>query len=114
MPSSAHPPGMMKGVIYGLLHNYNCQNTYKRDYNNIIVLTFNCHVARGWDRATMKDYILSADDKLHSHPTPTPTPTPSPSTNPEQELTNKECLFLHMEYHPNEIPRHQVRTIYTR
>ena len=120
MPSSAHPPGMMRGVISGLLKTYRRQNTYRSDYNKIAIETFKRHVARGWNRATMKEYILTADAKLTEGlttkpPTSLPTSLPSlPSPNPtaEPELTNHERIFLHWEYHPNDIPRKNVRTIY--
>ena len=111
---------MMRGVISGLLKTYRRQNTYRSDYNKIAIETFKRHVARGWNRATMKEYILTADAKLTEGlttkpPTSLPTNLPSlPSPNPtaEPELTNHERIFLHWEYHPNDIPRKNVRTIY--
>jgi len=66
---------------------------------------FNRHVARGWDRATMRQYILDADRRLSL-------PAPPPTNQPTDTLSNKECLFIHMEYHSNDIPRRLVRAIY--
>jgi hypothetical protein len=102
-PTSAHPPGMIRGIIYGLVRNYYFQNTKQSDYRDIVVKTFHRFAARGWSKALIKEYILAADSKLRSQPLTVATPEP---------LTNKEQLFIHLEYHPNDITRHQVRTLY--
>ena len=57
----------------------------------------------------MKDYILSADLKIrNSNPTPTPPPIPTTETS----TATKDRLFLHMEFHRNDIPKSMIRTIY--
>ncbi|KAK1747266.1 hypothetical protein QTG54_002610 [Skeletonema marinoi] len=68
-PSSAHPPKMMKGIVYGLIRQYKLQNTLPSDYINQLKLLFQRFVARGWDKRLIKSYILEADSKL-SNPTP--------------------------------------------
>ena len=68
------------------------------------VKLFQRHIAQGWDKSTMKDYILQADLKLQSA---------TPSKNSQtKELSNKERVFIHLEYHPNDIPRKAIREIY--
>jgi len=109
LPTSAHPPNMMEGIIYGLLRNYRRQNTNLEDYHNMAILLFKRHVARGWDRATMKGYILNADKKLNM---PTPTTNAAAAIPMAQVLSNRERLFIHMEYHPNDIPKKAVRALY--
>ena len=115
-PNSAHPPGMMKGIIYGLMRNYRRQNTKDADYNTMVIKLFHRHVARGWNKAVMKDYILTAHSKISqlamSQPTRLPTGTPPNMPTPSPTITNKERLFIHMEYHPNDIPKKSVRAIY--
>ncbi len=100
---------MMEGIIYGLLRNYRRQNTNLEDYHNMAILLFKRHVARGWDRATMKGYILNADKKLNM---PTPTTNTAAAIPMAQVLSNRERLFIHMEYHPNDIPKKAVRALY--
>jgi len=39
----------------------------------------------------------------HKHPTTTPT---------IEEPNNKECLFLHLDYHRDDIPRNKLRDLY--
>ena len=115
-PYSAHPPGMIKGIIYGLLRTYHLQNTYKADYLNMATLLYHRHVARGWDRATIKLIILEADIKVRQQQGPQPT-TPQPIQLPQppllqtQQQTN-DTLYLHWEFHPNDIPRRRIRAIY--
>ena len=103
-PQSAHTPGMTKGVIYSLMKNYHLQNSKQSDYLKMATLLFRRYVARGWERKTIKSLILDADEKIrlcqHS------------DSSTEEALTTKERVFLHMEYHPNDIPRKLIRTIY--
>ena len=39
-PSSAHPPFMIKGIIFSLLQSYHYQNTRESDYNKVVTITF--------------------------------------------------------------------------
>ena len=107
-PNSAHPPGMMKGIVYGLLRNYYLQNSNESDYIQMAVLLLRRLVARGWDRTYIKSLIQSADSRLRSAEAQSSTNTP----NEGRPLTNKERLFLHLEYHPNGMPRSEIRQIY--
>ena len=116
MPQSNHPPNMMKGILYSLMRNYHRQNSKYNDYKDMATKLYNRHVNRGWDRATIKQWILSADDKIQQESQqkkllqsqsiePTYIPT-------EEPTTNKERVFLHFEYHKNDIPKNKVRAIY--
>ena len=53
----------------------------------------------------MRDWIVEADKKIQlerqSHTPPATTP-----------LTNKERVFLHFEYHANDIPKSKVRALF--
>jgi hypothetical protein len=64
------------------------------------------HVVRGWDKSTMKQWILDADAKITSAPPSLPSPEQQPI------LTNKERLFVHLEYHRNDISKAKVRSLY--
>ena len=69
------------------------------------VKLFYCHVARGWDKRIIREYILNAHSKLKST-------GPTPTRAPKLELTIKERLFLHMECHSTDIPKRRVRSLY--
>ena len=111
MPHSNHPPNMIKGIIYSLMRNYKRQNTHYADYKSMATKLFKRHVARGWDRSFMKDLILQADNKLEANKLQASLPNPLP-TLPTEDLSSKERLFLHFEYHVCDIPKLQVRAIY--
>ncbi|KAL7534995.1 hypothetical protein ACHAWF_005020 [Thalassiosira exigua] len=102
-PTSAHPSGMMKGIIYGLMRNDYLQNSKESDYMDMAVKLFGRHGTRGWNRTEMKGFILSADAKLRTQPLTVAAPEP---------LSNKEMLFLHLEYYPNDISKRKVRLLY--
>ena len=106
-PHSAHPPGMCKGIIYSLLRNYYLQNTEKSDYNKMAVLLFQRFVAVGWDRKQIKSMILAADQRLSELKNQPPSTALS-----DEPSSNKERLFLHLEYHPNELPKGAIRETY--
>ncbi|KAL7523564.1 hypothetical protein ACHAWF_001384 [Thalassiosira exigua] len=93
---------MMKGVIYGLLRNYFLHNTKEDDNVKMATLLFPPHVARGRAKATMKEYILAADAKLRQEPLAAAT----------REFSNKERLFIHIEYHPRGVSKHTTRMLY--
>ncbi len=52
--NSAHPPGVFKGLIYGLLQKYQDQNTKRSDFLNIARLFFDRLCMRGYRSETLK------------------------------------------------------------
>ena len=46
-PNSAHPPGMLKSLIFGLIRKYNLQNTHAEDFSSIKNKLFSRLIARG-------------------------------------------------------------------
>jgi len=102
-PHSAHAPHIMKGVTYSLLRQYKRQNSLESDYIKQAKLLFQRLVARGWNPNVIKQYVLEADDRLRSMECNPPPP------NQEPPLTNKEVALLHWTFHPNDIPKQQIR-----
>ena len=66
-------------------------------------LLFERHVARGWDRGIMKEYILSADYKLRQDPPKLVKPTFE--IYGEDHSYERDCFYLPWEFHPNDFPR---------
>ena len=58
----------------------------------------------------MKKYILKADTKLNHIPPITNPVAPNPLSQPDVE-SNKERLFLHMEYSQNDISKKTVHAL---
>ena len=96
----------MEGIVYSLMRTYRRHNTKTCDYHDMATKLFHRHVARGWDKAIMREYILRADHKL-SHPPTSPTAAQTTTA-----LSNKERLFLHLEYHSSDIPKRRIRALY--
>ena len=108
MPQSNHPPRMMKNIIFSLVKTYHQQNSKQEDYLNMCAKLFQRHVARGWEPAKLKSWIMEADKRLRCPFIQTPTQAP---TLP-MPLSNHSRLFLHLQYHKNDIPKQLVRSVY--
>ena len=102
---------MMKGIIFSLMRNYKRQNSNHSDYKAMATKIFYRHIARGCEHTTMKTWILEADSKIRIEST-----TALFTNNPTEETTdnNNNRVFLHFEYHCNNIPKKAVCVIYER
>ena len=109
-PHSAHPPHMMRGIIYSLMRNYKLQNTYESDYIKMAKLLFERHVARGWDQGIMKEYILAADYKLRQNPPKLVKPTFE--IYGEESNYVRDCFYLPWEFHPGDLPRQGFQQLF--
>ncbi len=108
-PHSAHTQGTIKGIIFSLLRTYYRQNSKNSDFVYFASLLFKRHVMQGWDPGVLKDIFTIALKKV-TKPEQIPTPI---ATDIADSLKPQQRLFYHMEYHPNDIPRHLVRKIYS-
>ena len=63
---SAHPPGCIKGTIYGLINHYHAQNTYREDYLYFIKMLYKHLLERGWEREYMRKLIIEATTEIES------------------------------------------------
>ena len=105
-PHSAHAPGTMKGVIFGLLRTYYRQNSKFSDFVKISRLFFKRLVSQGWDQAVLKNLFKTAFNKLN-HQLENPPPPPDPNAPRINQL------FFHQTFHPNDMPRKEIRRIYS-
>ena len=60
--------------------------------------------ARGWDAGLLKSIFDDASAKVE-----TPHPSKTKERNDNDEEKRKQRLFIHAEYHPNGIPRRELR-----
>ena len=107
-PHSAHPSSMIHGTIYGLLRTYYRQNSHFNDFLAISNLLFKRHVRQGWDPAVLKAAIVSALNKLKSK-----LEAPPPLIADADPPSHKSHIFFHMQFHPGDIPRREVRQAYS-
>ena len=103
--TSAHPPSVIRGMIYGLLRKYREQNTHREHYIKMAVLLFRRLLARGWDEALLKNLFDNASTKVETLRT-SRTQERKDATNDE---TRRQRLFIHSEYHPDGIPKKKIR-----
>ncbi len=101
-PKSAHPPGVLKSLIYGNLQRFWLQNTNREDYVSHTSAFFTHLLNRGYDPETLTPIFEEAAAKLDS-----PTKT-KPKTRASHDTT-----FLHWEYHPTGISRPTIRHAFT-
>ena len=107
-PHSAHPKGMINGIIFSLLRTYWRQNTKYSDFVHYSSLLFKRHVLQGWDQAVLTRVFSSALNKLYQS---LEAPPQAPDDAPD--VDSRERLFLHMQFHPEDIPKGDVRQIYS-
>ena len=101
-PNSAHPLWMIKGMIHSMVRTYFYQNTHRNDYWEVSMKFYRYMRERGWDRETLERMFGEAHEKVRKKPE-------QYVTTQEDEISNKHKLFIHLEYHPNDIPRKFIR-----
>ena len=106
--ASAHPQGCIKGTIYGLINRYYAQNTYRKDYANIVRLLYHRICERGWDSQYIHDLIINASRHVETKSTT----QQQQATLQQQNETERDDIFIHLQYHPDDISRRQLRRIY--
>ena len=102
-PTSAHAPGVLKSLIFGNLQRYWKQNTSATDYTKM-ALDFRHHLlARGHSPEVIDNIFMEAASHIDKTP-----------AHPQSSGRSKPKLFLHWEFHPRDIPRRQIRSIFSR
>ena len=109
--ASAHPQGCIKGTIYGLIRRYFNQNTYRKDYVHIVGLFYRRICARGWDPAFVRNLITEASTRIETASTAQQIAPPA-QLNANNNTRIADEIYLHFQFHPNDISRRQIRAIY--
>ena len=100
--NSAHPRGVMKGMIFGELKRYHRQNTRREDYLAMVRLLFTRLRARGWGTDQLREWFVAAARKIESG-----------QQRPKKDnAPPKDRLFLHLKYHPRGVLRQQLRAAF--
>lgn len=108
--NSAHPPGVIKSLIYGLLSTYHKQNTLQSDFTNFASLLYKRLIARGHQRDTIKPIFLEAAKKLDA--LKEEERTLEVRTRKRRISNGREQLFFHLPYHPRGISRSKLQNLY--
>ena len=107
---SAHTPGLLKSLIYGLVFTYHRQNTFKLDFLHFIRLLYDRLIARGHKKETLYSIFLCAAESLEKKLSTRKTVL-SNNKKSETKSTNNR-LFFHLPFHPKDVSRQQIRNIY--
>lgn len=108
-PHSAHPPGLMKSLVFGQLLTYYKQNTLQSDFIELTTLLFQRLLDRGHSHDTLSLLFSTAITEIQERLN---NPFPSKRTNTSDISSSDTQLLLHMPYHPRDISRQQIRNIY--
>lgn len=94
-PQSAHPPGLIAGVINGTMHRIRTLCTDEHDQRKQIQLLYNRLRARGYKATQLTPIFCRAINATNDRP---------------KALKAKESkIFLHVRYHPDGPPAHKLQ-----
>ena len=62
--ASAHPKGVIKGMIFGELRRYKKQNSKREDYLKMVRLLFIRLKARGWRPSLLKPLFMEGANRV--------------------------------------------------
>ena len=104
-PHSAHPPGVLRSLIFGRLQAYWHQNTYQQDFLHMAQLLVQRLLARGYSQHQIMPTVREVLHQLENNPNPATTTASAPT----EELNQ---IFFHLPYHPRGIQRTTIRRIF--
>ena len=99
-PHSAHPPGVLKSIVYGNLRRYWHQNTYTTDFISIAKQFANRLIARGHNQDVIYELFVNAAKKLDGF------------LDSRNNKKGNNTLYLHWTWHPRDISRAKLRLLY--
>jgi hypothetical protein len=100
-PKSAHPPGVLKGLIYGNIRKFWLQNSDKKDFRILTKNFYNHLCNRGHKSTEIKNIFISAAKHIQKQLLKN-----NKTEEPKQQI-NK--IYLHVPYHPQQMSRQQLQ-----
>ena len=108
---SAHPPGVVKSMVYSLMKTYLRQNTHRHDAINAITSLYNRLLARGHSRETLRLAFMDAASKLTEVNSNNNKKRIRQINKAKNQLSSK--VFFHTPFHPYDISRKEIQRIYS-
>ena len=96
-PNSAHPPGILKGLIYGMVLRLRRLTSDDNNIFNHVLDLYRRLRQRGYSAATLQPLFEAAMLRTEG------------ST---RQKTDKKLLFLHLPFHPSDPPASSLRKIF--
>ena len=106
---SAHTPGLLKSLIYGLVTTYHRQNSLHADFLLVTKLLYDRLIARGHKQDTIEPIFLEVATII-DHRLSTRVLRQQYTTEKHQRPEKR--LFFHLPFHPKDISRQQIRNMY--
>ena len=106
-PTSAHPPGVLFGLIAGSIRRFWLQNTTDEDFKSNVAFIFQKLRERGHDPDHLRELFAKASD-LYVHR----------NGNVKRFITTKttsnntRTMYFHQEYHPRGIARRDIQAVW--
>jgi hypothetical protein len=109
-PSSAHPPGVLKGLIFGSVRRFWLQNSDPNDYTKVIQDLYEHLCSRGHTPEKLDPLFHEAAATVDSKQQQNQPPRAQPSI----ANTRARPLFFHLQYHPLEMPNSIIHDTFNR
>ena len=106
---SAHPPGLSKSLVYGLMKTYLAQNTRYSDAMAAIRKLYNRLLARRYSQEKLSPLFTSAAATLSTRSNRNKV-TCEYKTKSHTRTNN---VFFHLPYHPQDISRREIQRIFS-
>jgi hypothetical protein len=104
-PASAHSSGVLKSLIFGNVFRYWLQNSHTPDFIQVTKDFYGHLLKRGYTAAVLTPIFHNAATKITERAQKTSVPATGGNLAAKQ-------LFLHWEYHPRDITRYEIRSVY--
>ena len=93
---SCHPPGLLKGMIFGMIYRIQKLCSCKRDQEKRIKEYYRSLLCRGYERETLHPIFNTALQKKQKH----------------QSRDQKSQVFFHVKYHPKNTPPSTIQKLW--
>lgn len=103
-PTSAHPPGMLKGLIYGRVRHFYEQNSNQTNFITSCKALLEHLIARGYSRQNLLPLFLEITRRLEKK---------GYHQNQRGIEDFRQPIYFHLKYHPRGIHRLNIRKIFT-
>ena len=111
-PHSAHPPGMVKSLVYGLLKTYWAQNSDVKDFQRMVHLQNTRLLQRGHQPATLTPLFKECGLHIDTMDRNRIERLNHSLLLPSRTENNGQRLFFHIPYHPRDILRKLICDVY--
>jgi len=110
--TSAHPPGVLFGLVYGMFQRFWLQCTQHEDFLRLVESFFKQLLARGYTFGSLAPVFTRAADLL-SRNFPFPDEPWRRIPREDDADTSVEQLFLHVKYQPESVPRQDFQKAFS-